>query len=80
MSRSKPQEQRSERTDAGAVGVTATVILIVCLVSLPYLPLLLAGAESAVFGTGLVEESCEQLGIHDELTALYDATIFRWFQ
>jgi hypothetical protein len=39
----------------------------------------LALLEGLTLGTQRVEEFCRDIGIHDELSALYQ-TIFRWFK
>ncbi|HZN36139.1 MAG TPA: hypothetical protein VFB80_20050 [Pirellulaceae bacterium] len=64
-------------------GYAAAVVLalmgVVSLLALPFVPLLLALIEGMTFGTRRVEDFCEQVGIHDELTALYQ-TIFGIFK
>lgn len=64
-------------------GYAAAVVLalmgVVSLIALPFVPLLLAGIEGLTFGTRRVEDFCEQIGIHDELSALYQ-TVFEIFK
>jgi hypothetical protein len=69
---------KGQRDQAGAAPLIFALALIAGLILLPYLPLLLAGMETVTLGTNWVEDSCQKLGIHEELSAFYKATIFRW--
>ena len=62
-----------------APAVVLALLLIVGVVALPFVPLLLAAIEGLTFGTQRVEEFCEGIGIHEELTALYQ-TVFKIFK
>ena len=62
-----------------AVGVVLAILLVVGLLLLPFLPLLLALLETVTLGTRHVEEFCETIGIHDELSALY-RTVLPWIK
>lgn len=70
----------SDRGQANGAGVILAMAAVTCMILLPFVPLVLAGLESATLGTRWVEGSCEQLGIHDELSSLYEMTILRWFK
>jgi len=80
MRHTECSESRGERGRSEGTGVVVTVIAVVCLALLPFIPLMLAGLESATLGTNWVESSCQKIGIHDALSALYKATVFRWFK
>lgn len=77
--RESPASDESERRGYAAVAVL-TILLLVGLVALPFVPLLLSGLESLALGTDRVEDFCRRIGIHDELSAFYQAVIFRWFK
>lgn len=62
---------------AGAV--VLALLLLMGLFSLPFWPLLLALCEAATFGTNTVEDFCRRIGIHDELSAMYQA-LFQLFR
>lgn len=49
----------------------------VAAVVLPFVPLILAGVESALFGTSVVEDFCRTIGIHGALDDFYDAILGR---
>lgn len=71
---------RDERQSSGsAAAVLLGPLAAVGIVLAPFVPLLLALLESVTLGTNRVEDSCRQIGIHDELSALYQA-IFRMFR
>ncbi len=72
--------RRDERTERGsAAAVLLAFFVIMTLLLLPFLPLLLALLEAVTLGTNRVEDLCRQIGIHDELSALYK-TVFSWFR
>ena len=52
---------------------------VVALIALPFVPLLLALIEGMTFGTQRVEEFCRDIGIHEELSTLYQ-TVFGIFK
>lgn len=58
--------------------VVLSLLVVVGVIALPFLPLLLSLLESITLGSDRVEDFCRQIGIHDELSALYQ-TIFNWF-
>jgi hypothetical protein len=72
-----PSDQVEGRGYAAAV--VLSLLLVVSLVALPFVPLLLSLLESMTLGTQRVEELCRDIGIHDELSALYQA-VFNWFR
>jgi hypothetical protein len=72
MSEREPSAGDRESRGYAAAAVLA-LMGVVSLIALPFVPLLLAGIEGLTFGTRRVEDFCEQIGIHDELTALYQA-------
>ena len=55
--------------------LTARLGALLLIVLLPFVPLLLALAESVVLGTNRVERLCQRLGIHDALGQLYEPVI-----
>jgi hypothetical protein len=61
-----PHDSRS-----GGFPHLAVIFLILALLLIPFVPLLLAAIEDALFGTDRVEEFCKMVGIHDELSQLY---------
>ena len=73
-------QTRDERQTSGSAAAVLLVLLVVIgLLLLPFVPLLLALLESVTLGTNRVEDFCRQIGIHDELSALYQA-VFRMFR
>jgi hypothetical protein len=54
------------------VAITATGGALVLLVASPFLPLLLAGLEKILFGSDHVEDLFRTIGLHDDLSRLYD--------
>jgi hypothetical protein len=58
-----------------AAAVLLAIMAILTLIALPFVPLLLALLEGATLGTRRVEDFCTQIGIHDELTALYQTVL-----
>ncbi len=51
--------------------VTTIVIAAIVIILIPFVPLLLAGIEHLTTGTNRVEDLCQMMGIHDELSGLY---------
>ena len=77
---SERESNAGEREGRGyAAAMVLALLGVVSLIALPFVPLLLAGIEGLTFGTQRVEGFCEQIGIHDELTALY-TTVFKIFK
>jgi hypothetical protein len=72
-----PSHDHHGSGSAAAVLLGLFVVLGVLL--LPFVPLLLALLETVTLGTNRVEDFCRQLGVHDELSALYE-TIFSMFR
>lgn len=64
------QPGRSFTSKAGAL----FIILL-----LPFLPLILAFVEQFVLGTDHVEGLCREVGIHDELSFIYEPIIRLFF-
>jgi hypothetical protein len=69
---------RSERKDRDApsnygVAVVLGLFIVFAILVLPFMPLLMALCEGAMFHTNRVEEFCKRIGIHDELGTLYRA-------
>lgn len=81
MARAEPplHEQEGDHRSGYVVAVVAGLLLVFAIVAMPFVPLLLAFCEHTLLGTRHVEETCEWLGIHDELGTLYQ-TIFAWFR
>jgi len=78
MSRAESSQENAER-GGYTVAVVLAILLIVGLLLLPFAPLLLALLETVTLGTQRVEEFCRTVGIHDELSALYQS-LFSWFK
>jgi hypothetical protein len=76
--RTCPTDQNRHERGSAAV-VLLALLVILGLLLLPFVPLLLALLETVTVGTNHVEDFCRQIGIHDELSALYEA-IFRMFR
>jgi hypothetical protein len=55
--------------------IIARVSIVVFFLLTPFIPLLLALLENLSFGTNKVEGFCKQIGIHDELSILYDPVV-----
>jgi hypothetical protein len=55
-----------------ASGYAVAVLLFVGVIVLPFLPLLCAVVEGALFGTRRVEDFFSWIGLHDELSWLYE--------
>ena len=75
---------RSERKDRDApsnygVAVVLGLFIVFTILALPFMPLLMALCEGALFHTRRVEDFCERIGIHDELGTLYEA-VFNLFR
>lgn len=66
---------QGEKRLIGPAGAMMLVAGIVFLLLLPFLPLLLAAVENLTMGTNHVEEFCRQIGIHDELSVIYEPVI-----
>jgi hypothetical protein len=62
-----------------AVVAVLGLLLVLAIGCLPFVPLLLAAGESLTFGTQRVEDFCRYIGIHEELSALYE-TVLPWFK
>lgn len=65
---------KSDQSDRKSVTLGPIIVgigLVFAVLLLPFLPLLLALAEMAIFQTGHVEDLCREIGIHDELSKLY---------
>ena len=55
--------------------IIARTSIVVLFLLTPFIPLLLAFAESLSFGTNIVEGFCKRIGVHDELSLLYEPVI-----
>jgi hypothetical protein len=73
--------ERKDRDGASSYGVAVVLglFIVFAVVALPFVPLLMALCEGALFHTRRVEDLCERIGIHDELGTLYQA-VFELFQ
>jgi len=71
--------EHEEKSRGFGCAIVALVMCVCGLLLLPFLPLFLAGLEGALFRTDKVEDACRYVGIHDELTTLYEA-VFRLFK
>lgn len=74
------RSERKDRDTASSYGVAVVLALLIvfAVLMLPFMPLLMALCEGTLFGTRRVEEFCERIGIHDELSTLYEA-VFNLF-
>jgi len=74
MSHSDPSERKHrDATSSYGVAVVVGLFIVFAVVALPFMPLLMALCEGALFHTRRVEDFCERIGIHDELGTLYRA-------
>jgi hypothetical protein len=71
--------EEGERQGGYAVVAVLSVLLVLGIACLPFVPLLLSLAESLTLGTQRVEDFCREIGVHEELTALYQ-TVFFWLK
>jgi len=69
--------ESSERR-GGAAAIVLGFLVAGEIVALPFVPLLLSLIEASLLHTDRVEEACRTLGIHDELSALYQG-VFELF-
>lgn len=53
----------------------ARASIVVLFLLTPFIPLLLALLESLTSGTNKVEDFCRQIGLHDELSMLYEPVV-----
>jgi len=60
-------EQPSSRLPLGTI-----LMAFITIIGLPFVPLVLAGVEAFTLKTNHVEDFFRYIGIHDELSALYD--------
>lgn len=60
-------EQPSSRLPLGTI-----LMAFIAIIGLPFVPLMLAGVEAITLRTNRVEDFFRHIGIHDELSALYD--------
>jgi len=66
----------AQKANRGSAPVTIIVLLVIAgLIFLAFLPLFLSGLEDLTFGTNRVEDLCTRMGIHDELSALYEPVL-----
>jgi hypothetical protein len=70
--------QHEEQRGYGAA-VILGLLLVFGLLAAPFLPLVLAMIEGVTMGTNKVEDCCREIGIHDELSVLYEA-VFALFR
>ena len=62
-----------------APAVILTLLLLVGLVALPFVPLILSLLEHLTLGTNRVEDFCRDIGIHDALSESTE-TVFFWLR
>jgi hypothetical protein len=55
--------------------VLAGVVVVLGVPLTVFLPLILAGVEHVLFGTHEVEEFFRKIGVHDELSAIYEPVV-----
>ena len=58
-----------------SAGPVLAVLFVLAVPLTVFLPLLLALIESLLFGSGHVEQFFVEIGLHDELDAIYDPVI-----
>ena len=72
-------ERDASSSDQEGRGYAAAVLLgvfaILAVALLPFVPLLLSLLEELTLGTNRVEDYCRQIGVHDELSALYQTVL-----
>ena len=72
------ESNSSEHDGRGyAPAVLLGVFAVLAVAVLPFVPLLLSLLEHLTLGTNRVEDYCRQVGVHDELSALYRSVL--WF-